>query len=482
MPLGQYGGALTPIDELSRSRSSSVASQDAASQDERTSKDSSGSSTIGSWIKSKGSKNGLKGGDTTIRKKFMSNPSAGSQFDSSQDLSSQTVSYWDSHRLGVAPGVEYTKEEADAARTTRPLNYLQQLLLLRAADRSDGSSSKEKEKDELIRQQDISSSRQGNSRPPSRKIGANLDEIRSKSNNSREGRQRRAVPPPPPPRPQHSKGTTMPVDPKAKRSHSPFREKKKQTSPNSMPTKKSKSPNNRRSRDCPERSSKPDAPPSRPLERSTSPRMPKKPNRRVADSTVPITNSFSTATTTNQAECAASSMGSISTSSSDFDILLTSHDQISQTSNMTELTQSALGLPLLTTVSKEEAAIVMVHANAVEIMAAENPQARRTALITEVEDFLRSSGVNHTVGATNVNSIGSGNDSGDEAPLIRKRSHSDPSRKRQANSKMKKQSSLSARGKSSTRIKRNGSLSRRHTSTSEPEVEDQHPIHLANFA
>ena len=151
---------------------------------------------------------------------------------------------------------------------------------------------------------------------------------------------------------------------------------------------------------------------------------------------------------------------------------------------MTELTQSALGLPLLTTVSKEESAVVMVRANAVESVAAENPQARRTALIAEVEDFLRSSGVNHTVGATNVNSVGSGNDSGDEAPLIRKRSHSDPSRKRQANSKMKKQSSLSARGKSSTRItsQRNGSLSRRHTSTSEPEVEDQHPIHLANFA
>ena len=149
-----------------------------------------------------------------------------------------TFSYWDSHRLGVAPGVEYTKEETDAARATRPLNYLQQLLLrLRAADSSDGLSSKEKEeKNKRMRQ------RQG--RPQSRKTGtggANLDKIRPK-NNSRERRQSRG--PPPHTHCHLSKSTMSGNNPKTKPSYSPLREKKK-TATNSMPTKpKSRSPGN----------------------------------------------------------------------------------------------------------------------------------------------------------------------------------------------------------------------------------------------
>jgi hypothetical protein len=144
-----------------------------------------------------------------------------------------TFNYWDSHRLGVAPGVEYTKEEADAAqRATRPLKYLQQLLLrLCAADRSDGLSSKEKEeKNKRMRQ------RQG--RPQSRKTGgANLDKIRPK-NNSRERRQSRG-----PPSHTHchlSKSTMSDNNRKAKPSYSLLK-----TATNSMPTKpKSRSPGN----------------------------------------------------------------------------------------------------------------------------------------------------------------------------------------------------------------------------------------------
>ena len=132
-----------------------------------------------------------------------------------------TFSYWDSHRLGVAPGVEYTKEEADAAqRATRPLKYLQQLLLrLCAADRSDGLSSKEKEEKNKERM------RQRQGRPQSRKTGgANLDKIRPK-NNSRERRQSRGPP-------SHTR--------KTKPSYSLLK-----TATNSMPTKpKSRSPGN----------------------------------------------------------------------------------------------------------------------------------------------------------------------------------------------------------------------------------------------
>ena len=65
---------------------------------------------------------------------------------------SQTFNYWQSHELGLVPGVEVSKEEVDTRRSTRPRNLLQHLHSLRA--------SRERTKDEIISHNDVENQQQ----------------------------------------------------------------------------------------------------------------------------------------------------------------------------------------------------------------------------------------------------------------------------------------------------------------------------------